>query len=136
MTKAQRNAPHREWGPTRSTRTAVTGFFGPGSPYLTHPLLTEERTSLEIDRILSWLPVVPETVLDMGCGFGRHAIECARRGIAATGVDPSATLLEAARARADSEGLSIDFVQATGGDFVGDDEFDLGLCMFLSLIHI
>ena len=135
MTKAQCNAPYREWGLTRSARTIVTDFFGAGSPYLSHPLLTEERTSLEIDRILSWLPDAPAEmdVLDMGCGFGRHAIELARRGMAVVGVDPSATLLGEARSRAEHEGLPVEFVQASGDQFVREGEFDLALCMFTTL---
>ena len=116
----------------------MTSFFGPGSPYLSHPLLTEERTALEVDRILSWLPASADgaaglAVLDMGCGFGRHSIECARRDMIVTGVDPSATLLDDARSRADAEGLSIDFVEAEANDFVRDGEFDLALCMFTTL---
>ena len=116
----------------------MTEFFGPGSPYLTHPLLTEERTALEVERILSWLPPAPSRparldVLDMGCGFGRHALEFARRGHGVTGVDPSATLLDEARSRAVEQGLSIDFVQATGDDFSRRDDFDLGVCMFTTL---
>ncbi|MDR2573388.1 MAG: class I SAM-dependent methyltransferase [Desulfovibrio sp.] len=33
------------------------------------------------------------SVLDLGCGTGRHAVEMARRGIEATGVDMSETML-------------------------------------------
>ena len=35
----------------------------------------------------------PETVLDLGCGTGRHALEMAKQGIAVTGVDMSDTML-------------------------------------------
>lgn len=45
-------------------------------------------------------------VLDMPCGYGRHSIELARRGIAVTGVDSSAASIRAAEdaARAASLG--------------------------------
>jgi SAM-dependent methyltransferase len=36
----------------------------------------------------------PVTLLDLGCGTGRHALEFARKGVDVTGVDMSATMLE------------------------------------------
>ncbi len=42
----------------------------------------------------------PRTVLDAGCGTGRVAVELARRGIAVTGVDVDAGMLDKARAKA------------------------------------
>ena len=41
-----------------------------------------------------------QTVLDLGCGTGGHALPLARRGYQVTGVDRSATMLENARAKA------------------------------------
>ncbi len=35
----------------------------------------------------------PHTILDLGCGTGRHALEMAKQGIAVTGVDMSETML-------------------------------------------
>ena len=35
----------------------------------------------------------PQTLLDLGCGTGRHAFETARQGLAVTGVDMSQTML-------------------------------------------
>lgn len=40
---------------------------------------------------------MPATLLDLGCGTGRHALEMARRGVSVTGVDMSATMLEMGR---------------------------------------
>ena len=42
----------------------------------------------------------PSTVLDMGCGTGRVAIELARHGIEVVGVDPDLSMIEVARQRA------------------------------------
>lgn len=47
--------------------------------------------------------------LDVGTGDGTYAIEAARRGALATGVDVQAEMLAAARARAAERGLAIDF---------------------------
>jgi SAM-dependent methyltransferase len=43
------------------------------------------------------------SVLDMGCGTGRHSVELARRGYEVVGVDLSARMLERARRRAVEE---------------------------------
>jgi len=51
----------------------------------------------EVDLIMAWSP---SSVLDAGCGTGRVAIELARRGVEVIGVDPDASMLATARARA------------------------------------
>lgn len=54
----------------------------------------------EADFVLSCLERrqgTPCTLLDLGCGTGRHALEMARRGVGVTGVDMSATMLEMGR---------------------------------------
>jgi tellurite methyltransferase len=47
-------------------------------------------------------------VLDLGCGLGRHALLLAREGMTCHAVDASRAGLEALRAVADDEGLSVD----------------------------
>lgn len=53
----------------------------------------------EADFVLSCLKrhAAPRTLLDLGCGTGRHALEMARRGVSVTGVDMSATMLDMGR---------------------------------------
>jgi SAM-dependent methyltransferase len=46
------------------------------------------------------------SVLDLGCGTGRHSVELARRGYQVVGVDLSEGMLDRARRRAISEGVS------------------------------
>jgi len=71
-------------------------------------------------------------VLDSCCGPGRHALELARRGCAVTGVDLSASYLEAARESARADGLEIEFVEADIRDFERPASFDLALNLFTS----
>lgn len=52
-----------------------------------------------------------ERVVDVGCGTGNGALQAALRGAQTTGVDPSARLLDVARARAAEMGLAATFVQ-------------------------
>src|SRR5919112_5315283 len=48
-------------------------------------------------------------LLDVACGSGNLSIPAARAGAVVTGVDIATNLLEQARARAESEGLTIQF---------------------------
>ena len=48
----------------------------------------------------------PELILDLGCGTGSMTLELAMRGYDMTGVDYSPEMLDIARTRADSAGLS------------------------------
>lgn len=48
----------------------------------------------------------PQTLLDLGCGTGRHALEAARCGIAVEGVDMSPVMLEMGRQQLLSEAAS------------------------------
>ncbi|HEY7258255.1 MAG TPA: class I SAM-dependent methyltransferase [Gaiellales bacterium] len=52
------------------------------------------------------------SVLDLGCGSGRLAVELGRRGAVVTGMDVSAGRLEAARARAIEAGVDARFLHA------------------------
>ncbi len=54
-------------------------------------------------------PKPGEQILDVATGTGRGARRIAARGARVTGIDMSADLIEAAKARAAEEGLTIDF---------------------------
>lgn len=109
-------------------------FFEPGSPFLKHPLLTPERTAGEIDFILSVLPLESgERILDIGCGFGRHSNELARRGFDVLGIDPSPAMIAAARENSASAGLTLQFRQQRGEDLQAVDQFKVALCLFTTL---
>jgi SAM-dependent methyltransferase len=52
-----------------------------------------------------------QTLLDIGCGTGRHALEMNRRGYRVTGVDYAPEMLARAGQKALAEGLAVSFVQ-------------------------
>jgi ubiquinone/menaquinone biosynthesis C-methylase UbiE len=53
-------------------------------------------------------------VLDIGCGDDDLAIELRRRGAIVTGIDASAEMIDAARARAKREGVQVEFCVGAG----------------------
>jgi SAM-dependent methyltransferase len=70
-------------------------------------------------------PRPSERILDVATGTGRTARRIAARGATVTGIDMSAELIEAARARAAEEGLKIDFQVGDAEALpVGDAQFD------------
>lgn len=58
-------------------------------------------------------------VLDLGCGGGLISEPLARLGAEVTGLDPAAENIEVARAHAARQLISIEYVQGTSGDLVG-----------------
>ena len=68
------------------------------------------------------------SVLDVPCGHGRFSLELARRGCRVTGVDISPEFLEAGRAAARAEGLSIDWRQSDMRELPWQRTFDAVLC--------
>jgi SAM-dependent methyltransferase len=110
-----------------------------GAPYADayDPLYADKDYDAECDLIESVAArhgISAGTVLDLGCGTGRHAVILASRGWIVTGVDRSEEMLSIARQRARQVG-------AAGIDFhVGDvrsvrvqKTFDLVLLMFAVL---
>ena len=55
-------------------------------------------------------PKPGSSVLDIGCGRGRHAVDFANRGYRVTGLDLSKRSLEAARERAKTAGVDVQFI--------------------------
>jgi SAM-dependent methyltransferase len=75
-----------------------------------------ERTLADVEGIEAVLDrhevPRPARVLDLACGDGRVAVALARRGHVVTGLDLSASMLAAARERADANGVAIELVEA------------------------
>lgn len=70
-------------------------------------------------------------VLDVGCGTGSTTLALARAGADSVGIDPSAPMLAAARARLAREGMSAQFVQADAQTYnFAPKEFDAVVSRF------
>ena len=83
-------------------------FFDDDYLRIYRPHFTPERTAAETEFIAGML-ALPEGagVLDLACGFGRHAIGMARRGYRVTGLDFNPHYLEIAAADAAAAGVQV-----------------------------
>lgn len=80
------------------------------TPWDGHPL--SERLCELVEGSGQAPALTPGRALDIGCGTGDSSIYLARHGWHVTGVDYVGTPLEKARAKAEANRVSVDFVQA------------------------
>jgi SAM-dependent methyltransferase len=93
--------------------------------------LTEERSQSEVDALVELLALdQPQRILDLACGFGRHANLLAARGHQVVGVDLYTGFLEIARKNALEGGVQVDYRQADMRHLDLEGEFDLVLMVF------
>jgi 2-polyprenyl-3-methyl-5-hydroxy-6-metoxy-1,4-benzoquinol methylase len=65
------------------------------------------------------------TILDIGCGTGRHAIELAKRGYSVTAIDLSASQLAKASKNAEAANVSVQFEKADARYLEYNYQFDV-----------
>lgn len=104
-------------------------FFDGYAPQYMGEVFTK-NTLTEVD-FLGELLQLPKgsSLLDMGCGVGRHSVELAKRGYAVTGVDLSAGMLAEARRAADAAGVTVEWIQADATKFASARQFDAAVCL-------
>jgi SAM-dependent methyltransferase len=99
----------------------------------TLPFMTPEQTAREVTFIREALsPPAGGEVLDVGCGYGRHALELAQQGLRLTGLDLSLPMLIRAADHAQKRGLTVNFVHADMREMTYDGQFDAAYCMLSS----
>jgi len=67
------------------------------------------------------------TILDVGCGTGRHAVELAKRGYDVTAFDISEAQLRKAGSKAEAAGVRVRFIRSDARSFRFRRRFDLAL---------
>ena len=73
------------------------------------------------------------TILDLMCGYGRHAIELARSGCEVTAVDNLKDYIDEVRRNAEAEGLAVKAYAEDVLSFQPAERFDAVICMGNSL---
>lgn len=83
-------------------------FFDDDYLRIYRPQFTEARTAAEVDFIEQALELPRgAALLDLACGFGRHAIAMAQRGYRVTGLDFNARYLEIAAQESSRAGVEV-----------------------------
>ena len=97
-------------------------------------IIPDELTVKEVDFMIPYFSLQPGSkVLDLMCGYGRHAIGLARKGITVTAVDNLADYINEIQQTATAENLPVKAVQSGVLDFSTAEQFDLVICMGNSL---
>jgi ubiquinone/menaquinone biosynthesis C-methylase UbiE len=116
------------------------GFFGRGymegdnsfEGYLEQPLTLVERTESEVTGIINLLNLQPgQRVLDCPCGYGRHSIALAQRGLQVIGADINSEELQVACACV-SNLENVQFIKNDMRFLYFHDYFDAVVNMFYS----
>ena len=89
-----------------------------------------KNTVAEVDFLLEELNLPSgSSILDIGCGTGRHSVELARRGYQVTGVDISFRMLAEAEKAAKEVGVEVEFIHADATRFSSEKLFDAAICL-------
>jgi ubiquinone/menaquinone biosynthesis C-methylase UbiE len=104
-------------------------FFDAHAPIYDENVFTK-NTAQEIDFLLEELAIPPgSSILDVGCGTGRHSVELAKRGYAVTGLDLSSQMLGKAAQAAKAAGVQVEWVHADATRFSFPSLFDAAICL-------
>ncbi|MFB4318697.1 class I SAM-dependent methyltransferase [Actinomadura sp. 21ATH] len=96
----------------------------------------------EVDALLGWCarhrrsPGPVRRVLELAAGPAEHAVEFARRGVAATALDIHPAMCAYAAERAAAAGVELEVVQEDMTDFALGRRFDLVVTMLDSTSHL
>lgn len=97
----------------------------------TLPFLTPQATQSEAEFVIETMNLAPgANVLDVGCGYGRHAMELAARGFHVVGLDLSTPLLVRGGEEAHRRGLTINFVRGDMRELDFENQFEAAYCLF------
>ncbi len=104
-------------------------FFDAHAPIYEQNEFTK-NTVREADFLLEELELPRgASILDIGCGTGRHSIELAKRGYAVTGIDLSTRMLAEAAETASAAGVQVEWVHSDATRFSLPKQFDGAICL-------
>ena len=110
------------------------GYFDERFLQIYRALLPDEEAEEEVGAAVAALGLDPPArVLDLACGWGRHAIPLARLGFEVTGLDLSEVLLREARAAAEVARVDVGWVRGDMRSPPLAGGFDAVLSLFSSL---
>jgi SAM-dependent methyltransferase len=91
-------------------------------------------TEREVDFMIPYFKLeAGQRVLDLMCGYGRHALALARKGIQVTAVDNLEAYTSEIKTTAAAEHLPVEVVQADILNYIPEGKYALAICMGNSL---
>jgi SAM-dependent methyltransferase len=97
-------------------------------------IIPEELNQKELEFMVPYFSLAAGSrVLDLMCGYGRHALALGRKGIAVTAVDNLPAYTDEIRRVAEAEQLPVEAVTQPVQEFVPEGTYDLAICMGNSL---
>jgi len=102
--------------------------------YFYEDMATEELTEKQVAFLVRELQLDKSVrILDLACGYGRHANRLAQRGYLVVGMDYSEAFLDIARKEAEAKGLDIKYLRGDMREMNFDNEFDRVIMMFTAV---
>jgi SAM-dependent methyltransferase len=99
--------------------------------YFYQETLTDERTEAEVRALVSLLELDrPTKILDLACGYGRHANRLAALGHTVTGIDLTSGFLDIARKDANERHDKVTYLQGDMRQLSYTDEFERVMLLF------
>lgn len=97
-------------------------------------IIPSELTVKEVDFMIQYFNLQPGMkVLDLMCGYGRHAIALAEKGVSVTAVDNLAEYTGGIAEIAQRKKLPVETITTSISGFTPTDTYDLVICMGNSL---
>lgn len=113
----------------KSEKNIWEEFFDAHAPDYMDNTFTK-ATINEVDFIIEELGLpAGSSILDVGCGTGRHSVELAKRGYVMIGVDISGGMLKEALKAAEVAGVRLDLVKADVSQMAFNYKFDAAICL-------
>jgi SAM-dependent methyltransferase len=110
-------------------KTTWERFFDAHAPVYMDNVFTK-NTLREVDFLLEELSLKPSSsILDIGCGTGRHSVELAKRGYMVTGLDLSAEMLAQAEQGAKAVGVKVNWIHSDATRFSLPGMYDGAICL-------
>jgi ubiquinone/menaquinone biosynthesis C-methylase UbiE len=104
-------------------------FFNSHASVYDQEIFTKNTTS-EVEFLIKEFNLpVGASILDIGCGTGRHSIGLALHGCKMTGVDISPEMLNIARELARQQQVDIELICSDAQSFITEKMFDGAICL-------
>lgn len=112
------------------TKNINSSFFDGYYKEIWRSLIPGALTTAEVDFLMEKAGLNSGSkVLDLMCGYGRHALELGRKGINVTAIDNLSDYVTEVRSTIDAENLPVNCIQADVLEYEPEEIFDLVICL-------